>query len=350
MIHSNKLLTEFELQAIQQSVSADAAADAKGADTIIGYALCNPVKPDELLDEIVSPKKFDPVRVNVSFDGTAPNETASPKCDPVRLNVSSDGTVPIFDYVLSDDVVSPATVLTTSPAVGAVNVAAREFDSVLSCARHCFSKATPEMARMFEQVITFLQDFDTTCFSSRTPVSRVAETKTVKNLIHLANQCISEILMTMELDMLECNCLVYAAAKAVVYIAKGNSSNSFGGHNSGEHWKERLTSRISKLRKDLSQLVAINSCTTLTPRLFAIKKRLYKAYKSNSVHSFLIATETLKQKITCSAVRLKKYKEKVTRFRQNTLFRSNQRKFYRQLKQCSDDIIGQPSLPDLTSF
>ncbi|XP_065900134.1 uncharacterized protein [Dysidea avara] len=151
VIHSNKLLTEFELQAIQQSVSADAAADAKGADTIIGYALCNPVKPDELLDEIVSPKKFDPVRVNVSFDGTAPNETASPKCDPVRLNVSSDGTVPIFDYVLSDDVVSPATVLTTSPAVGAVNVAAREFDSVLSCARHCFSKATPEMARMFEQ-------------------------------------------------------------------------------------------------------------------------------------------------------------------------------------------------------
>jgi len=125
---------------------------------------------------------------------------------------------------VSDDGLSE----TTNPVVVADDVptATREFDSLLSCVQICATNAVSELTQMFQQFTLFLQDMDSSCFTSRIPVSRVSETKTVRDLIRLANLCNNEVMMVAELDLLEYNCLVYAVAKAAAYISKGNFATS----------------------------------------------------------------------------------------------------------------------------
>jgi len=283
----SKLLTELELQAIQQSVSHQ-----------------NPTS-DEHHDEAVvtnhsnvsdSPEKTD--NVNDSLE----------KTDYSNVNDSPEKTDPVPDN---------AAALTASPIT---DIPTRQYDSLLSCVQYCASVADPELEQMFEKIIVFVEESGSGDISSRNPVPRVTDSKFVKDLTKLANRCINEIMIALKPDLLECNCLVYAAAMAVVQLSGGSSISR---QSSWGSWRKRITSQIDKHRKHLSQLVAINSNSTLTPRLQAIKNHLFKLYGINSVHLFLITIETLKQRIKCSAIRLKRYDEKVTRHRQNSLFRSN---------------------------
>jgi len=119
----------------------------------------------------------------------------------------------------------------------------RQYASSLSCVQYCASVAISE---------AFVPEFDSTCISSRIPVPRVTETKCVKFFIKLANRCINAIMIVQE--------------------------KSTDRKNNQGHWRRRMTPQISKLRKNLSQLVAIDSNSTLTPRLRAIKKHLFKLY------------------------------------------------------------------------
>ena len=291
VIHSKPLI-EFELQAIQQSVSHQTNTASE--------ACANPATS-------INPTTCEP-------------RVVTTECNVMELNEPSNENALVAD-IGSVDAANPVFDLTASPAADVPLLTNREYDSLLSCCRHCAASATSELKEIFDQVILFLQDLDSACFSSRTTVSKVTETKLIKDLIRLANKCISEIMMAMQLDLLECNSLVYAAAKAVVYISEGQSTGTTGGWSNHGQWRDHLTSRIYKLRK---HLVSINSSTILTPKLFSIKRHLFKLYGINSVHSFLIAVETLKQKIKCSAARLRKYNDRVTQYKQNSMFRSNQ--------------------------
>ena len=53
-----------------------------------------------------------------------------------------------------------------------------------------------------------------------------------------------------------------------------------------------------------------------------------------------VVIEELKQKIVAIAARVRRYQERVDRFRQNRIFQNNQRQFYREFNQEEERCDG----------
>ena len=102
-------------------------------------------------------------------------------------------------------------------------------------------------------------------------------------------------------------------------------------------WKRRLQNKIKELRKDLSQLEASKDKDISNFRHW---ERLERKY-SIRVKRLNVVIEELKQRITAIAAKVRRYQGRVDSYRQNRLFKNNQRQFYRELDQeeerCDDD-------------
>ena len=112
-------------------------------------------------------------------------------------------------------------------------------------------------------------------------------------------------------------------------------------------WKRRLQNKIKELRKDLSQLEASEYKDISNFRHW---KRLEGKY-SIRVKSLNVVIEELKQRITAIAAKVRSSQGRVDSYRQNRLFETNQKHFYRELDQegerCDDD---QPVAEELKQF
>ena len=94
-------------------------------------------------------------------------------------------------------------------------------------------------------------------------------------------------------------------------------------------WKGRLQNKIKELRKDLSQLEASKDEDISNFRHW---KRLERKY-SIRVKRLNVVIEELKQRITGTAAKIRRYQEWVDSYTQNRLFGNNQRQFYKELDQ-----------------
>jgi len=146
-------------------------------------------------------------------------------------------------------------------------------------------------------------------------------------------------------SLLECDQLLFAAALTVVELASPNSSTT-----KKCAWRQRLESQIMELRRDISRLVAIGYPPSPTRRLNHLAKYLFSRYHITSLASYQIAVETLKQRITCVAARLRKYKLRLLRQWQNSLFSRNERAFYANLQKSSSKELIPPDIDELKAF
>ena len=92
-------------------------------------------------------------------------------------------------------------------------------------------------------------------------------------------------------------------------------------------WKGRLQNKIKELRKDLSQLEASKDEDISNFRHWeSLQRRI----------------EELKERITVIAAKVRWYQGREDSYRQNRLFKNNQRQFYRELNQeegrCDDNL------------
>ena len=94
-------------------------------------------------------------------------------------------------------------------------------------------------------------------------------------------------------------------------------------------WKRELQNKIEELKKDLSQLEASKDKEVSNVRNWQTLERKYNI----RVKILGVVIEELKQKIIAIAAKVRRYQERVDRFRQNRMFQNNQRQFYRELNQ-----------------
>ena len=94
-------------------------------------------------------------------------------------------------------------------------------------------------------------------------------------------------------------------------------------------WRRRLQNKIKEMRKDLSQLESSKDKEVSNIRQWQTLQRKY----SIRVKTLGVVIEELKQRIVAIAAKVRRYQERVDRFRQNRMFQNNQRQFYRELNQ-----------------
>ena len=102
-------------------------------------------------------------------------------------------------------------------------------------------------------------------------------------------------------------------------------------------WRKRLQNKIKELKKDLSQLESSKDKEVSHLRHWQTLERKCII----RVKTLGVVTEELRQRIVAIAAKVRRYQERVDRFRQNRIFQNNQRQFYRKVNQegerCDDD-------------
>ena len=94
-------------------------------------------------------------------------------------------------------------------------------------------------------------------------------------------------------------------------------------------WRRRLQNKIKELGKGLSQLELSKDKKVSNLTHWQTLER------KCSIRSKIlgIVIEELKQRIVAIAAKVRRYQERVEKFRQNRMFQNNQRQFYRELNQ-----------------
>ena len=100
-------------------------------------------------------------------------------------------------------------------------------------------------------------------------------------------------------------------------------------------WKRRLQNKINKLRKDLSQLEGLKDKDISNFRHWERLERNYSIREKR----LNVVIEELKQRITATAVKVRRYQGRVDIYRQNRLFENNQRQFYMELDQEEKNVM-----------
>ena len=113
-----------------------------------------------------------------------------------------------------------------------------------------------------------------------------------------------------------------------------------------------VEAEISKyLRRDLSWLVGIGYPPCCSTRwLHHFWRQLSSQHSLESLNSFLISVEALKQRIVSYAAPLRKYNARYQCFKQNSLFCSNERAFYSGLLKRNDVVPLATDISQLKSF
>jgi len=193
-----------------------------------------------------------------------------------------------------------------------------KFRALVDCINQSLNHGdiSPELISVFDQLHACLLEIGSVEFDIRHPLLRVTEMPVVKRWLSLVNDCIRHIVQFSNLDLLQCDCLVYSGALTVVRLSRlSDKPNSGNQHKNG--WCFRLQSIVQNLRAHLSQLVAIRQSTTLSAHLQRVKSKLFRIYQITDQSSVLITIESLKQRIVAFATRLRRYKEKLKRHWQN---------------------------------
>ena len=94
-------------------------------------------------------------------------------------------------------------------------------------------------------------------------------------------------------------------------------------------WRRTLQNKMKELRKDLSHFQSSKDKEVSNVRHWQTLERKY----SIRVKTLGAAIEELKQRIVAIAAKVRRYQERVDRFRQNRMFQNNQRQFYRELNE-----------------
>ena len=93
-------------------------------------------------------------------------------------------------------------------------------------------------------------------------------------------------------------------------------------------WKRRIEGKIRQDRSDISQLTEMQKGKTLKKK---ITDALYRRHPLLNKKGFPCIIEELKQRLMAKAHKIKRYNKRVNNFKQNKLFKTNQRQFYRNL-------------------
>jgi hypothetical protein len=170
--------------------------------------------------------------------------------------------------------------------------------------------------------------------SSKNLTQAVRDINVVLNTIHTAS-------------IGETNHLIYSAA-VVVTEELGHKVNKPAKTAKKEppKWKVRLEQRISNWRTDISCLEHFKAGTL---RNIKTKTVLTQRYHLEAKTITEVAEE-LKQRVLATAKKIERYESRIQQFRQNRQFKTNQRRFYQNLEEGSNNQAEMPDKEETTKF
>ena len=187
-------------------------------------------------------------------------------------------------------------------------------------------------------------------FKDRRRLPKLMKSLKLSHLIREANKVLDDIKNEMpNLNLHVINQMMYATAVTVTErIGVEISTTGKAPQRKCPPWKRRIQRIIEEKRRDISLLKEIgNPKSTMSQRK---SKQVIAKYCIKNDQDVLKKTEELKQQMQAKAQRIRRYDKRSQQFRQNKLFMSDPRKFYREVGNKNILIEKPPTKQEISSF
>ena len=173
--------------------------------------------------------------------------------------------------------------------------------------------------------------------------------ETSKKALSLAVTNINCIIETIPTNSItETNQLMYAAAMIVTNdLGIKISKNAKTKQNKQPAWKMRLEQQVLKMRNDISCLETMKKGILKNT---ASKTSLIKKYLLNGSKTIAEVSEELKQRVIATTKKVERFEARIKQYRQNRIFRINQRRFYQDLEEGLTKSNIMPDREETTKF
>ena len=203
-----------------------------------------------------------------------------------------------------------------------------------------------EILEAKEDILRTLSVIEHTDMCNRNPLPKLQLSKDKQKTVYAYNAAMSEILGQKDINLTYLNQLLYATALAVTAKIGIKVTNKKKRHKAPA-WKEKIQREINAMRSELSVIEEIGRGTIVRTKQGRKVVRKYKLKDNKDVKE---AREVLKQKIQLKAQRIKRYEKRSKFYRQNKIFQTDAKRFYREIGKQSTEIKETPKIEKVQEF
>lgn len=224
-----------------------------------------------------------------------------------------------------------------SAAAGVATVAAETLPTVPDAGDETVDMASQEvehLRRILEEAISEVRGLP---LESRPRIPRIPLSRRNRAVVGAINDMLQPFLEA-SVSIGDTNSVLFGAAVAVCRFTRTKFPGSAPARTRGDPpaWKKRIEERIAKARALIGRLACFKDGNR-RPRVVRSVRAAFAGSSVDPAHlterDLMVRIDDLKQRIAAWGKRIRRYTERVARFRENRLFGSDQRKFYRSLEQ-----------------
>ncbi|CAG4993196.1 unnamed protein product [Parnassius apollo] len=215
----------------------------------------------------------------------------------------------------------------------------------------------PELEHMRSTLEEAIVETRSTPLENRPRLPRIALSKRNRAVVRALNPMLVTYLEASR-DLCETDSILFGAALAVCRIigAKVSTAGRATGHSSAiPAWRRRIEERIAKARALIGRLICFRSGNN-RPRIvrtvrMAFAGTIVSLSQPDITQKLTERIDDLKQRIAAWGKRIRRYTERSTRFNQNRLFQSDQKRLYESLERPMVSGTGPaPNQADTVAF
>ena len=177
-----------------------------------------------------------------------------------------------------------------------------------------------------EKILRELGKIQNTKISNREPLHKIQNNRENQLKICTGNNALREILKMSEPSLMQLSNVIYATAKVLTEECTSNKKRK-GNRRKKPLWKEKIEKEIEYMRGELSILSELQRGVNVKGRRF---RKMTKKYQLTS-KNILEVNEMIKQKMQLKAQRMWRYDKRSKFYRQNMIFKTDAKKFYREV-------------------
>lgn len=208
-----------------------------------------------------------------------------------------------------------------------------------------------EMNSMKTDILEELSIVMHTDITEREPLLKIRQIHKFKKLFNLGNIALREICTERDPDLTELNQLIYATSR-VLQEKSGikNKRKRNKGKRQGPSkpkWQKQIDKEIENFRKEISILDELQRNGKSKSRK---SRQVIRKYHIENKEQIPAIKEELKQKLQVKAQRLRRFTKRNDFYRQNKIFETDAKKFYREIGKTNIEVKDIPTEDQVKDF
>lgn len=219
-----------------------------------------------------------------------------------------------------------------------------------------------DVSNLYKKITTIFEStynkYKNTYPTDRPYIPKQYNSKLLDNIVNYLNNIILPKFIHSENDFITTQTLIYSAAYTSVICngMKIKENNFISKKVNQPLWQQRLQNKVESLRRDLARLIRYTQGVR-SQKLNKLVIDIRKRHITHSRHEEPNLTDcqildTIKQKLSLTSNRLKRYINCTNRKTQNKQFKNNEKVFYRNISNSTDNLNNtiSPSIDDQYTF